>query len=410
VLSAQPRQPLQARAPLYLKEFVRRHPDEAWSLVSEEAAQAAVGAILPALLAELRGQNPQRWQEAIQKAPPGTRLFQIELGVLCATGELDSVERAMVSAGLRLEDSEVVHLSAQALLGTAQSALAPGLASVFATLSGRPTDARLWELTLDAFVRWGEPLLSAPAGEEPDPEIRAAAGELLRLLRTSAGALSWDQGPHTRQLATVLALFAVAIPHTLKSWMRQEWSPATDDAGSDAALSSARIREIMRLVSKSPAAPFWQKQFAEWMTDEPDLAIIGARGLSQLSGMADPSIAPLIMRIAQQPTDSSQAALSELIGSCGSSPRFVADALTLLRYCKDAPQAYGLLEREIIATLAPADGASVGAAEGRKAALRAIDSAAQDLDLPQSLRDTLARAREAVQGAIEEGLLRGEGR
>lgn len=410
VLSAQPRQPLQARAHLYLKEFVRRHPDEAWSLVSEEAAQAPVGAILPALLAELRAQSPQRWQEAIRKALPGTRLFQIELGVLCTTGELDSVERAMVSAGLGLENPESVHLSAQALLGAAQPALAPGLTAVFATLSGRLTDTRLWELTLDAFVRWGEPLLSAPTGEEPDPEIRAAAGELLRLLRAAAGSLSWDQGTHTRRLATVLAILAVAIPHTLKSWMRQEWSHTPDDAGSDAPLSPARMSEIVPLLSISPAAPFWQKQFAEWMTDEPDLAIIGARGLGQLSGLADPSVAILIMRIAQQPTDSSQAALSELIGSCGSSPRFVADALTLLQHCKDAPEAYSLLEREIIATLSRLDGTGAGAAEGRKAALQAIDSAAQDVDLPQSLRDILARARQAVQGAIEEGLLRGEGR
>ncbi|MGH8269618.1 MAG: hypothetical protein ACRES1_06105, partial [Steroidobacteraceae bacterium] len=206
VAGAEPRQPLHPRAHLHLMEFVARHPDEAWSAVSEEAAQGPLGAILPILLAELRGRDTPRWHEAIQRVQPGTRLFEMELRALCATGELDPVERAMVSRGLEVDDAEVVHLAAQALLSAAQSALASGLEAVFASLPGRPADTRLWELTLDAFVRWTGHLLTSPVGEEADPAIRTASGELLRLLRTYESSLRWDQGPHTRRLATVLAV------------------------------------------------------------------------------------------------------------------------------------------------------------------------------------------------------------
>src|SRR6185437_462965 len=124
VAGAAPPQPLQPRAHLHLMEFVARHPDEAWSIVSEEAAQGPLGAILPILLAELRGRDTPRWHDAIQTAQPGTHLFEIELRALCATGELDPVERAMVSRGLEVDDAEVVHLAAQALLSASQSALA----------------------------------------------------------------------------------------------------------------------------------------------------------------------------------------------------------------------------------------------------------------------------------------------
>lgn len=410
-LSAQPLQPLQPLAPVYLEELVRRHPEKAWSLVSEEAAQAPLGAVLPALLTALRRQDPQRWQEAMQRSPPGTRLFRIELAVLCVGGELDAVERRRVSEGLQLEDPQSVHLSAQALLRAAPDSLAPGMTAVSATLAARPGDTRLWELTLAAFVRWGESLLSAPAeAGEPEPQLRAAAGELLRLLRACSGALAWDQGPHARQLPAAMTLFAVVVPHTLKSWMRQEWSTPGDAAASESALSQARMAEILARVAKTSAAPFWRKQFAQWMTDEPDLAVIGARSLAQLSDLADPCIAPLVSRIVQQQTDTSREALRALIGSCGNSSRFMADALTLLRRCSDVAEVYGPLEQEIIATLSRAESPDAAATAERNAALRAIDQAAQEADLPQPLRETLARARQAVQGAIEEGLLRTEAR
>jgi hypothetical protein len=406
--SAAPRQPLQPRAHLHLKEFVGRHPDEAWSFVSEEAAQGPLGAILPILLAELRGRDTRRWHEAIQRAQPGTRLFEMQLRALCATGELDAVEHAIVSRGLGIDDAEVVHLSAQALLSAAQSTLGSGLEAVFESLPRRPTDTRLWELTLDAFARWGGHLLASPVGEEADPATRTASGELLRLLRTCGSSLRWDQGAHTRRLATVLAIFAVAVPHTLKTWMRQEFLPSSNGAeGGRLVLSPDRLTEVALLLSQSSAASFWQKQFMEWITDEPDLAGIGARGLAQLCGLGDPRIAPLLVRIAQQPADSSLDALRELIGSCGNSPRFIEDALGLLRHFIAAPAAYEPLEKEIISTVVRADGSRAGAVGGRKAALEAIERAVRDADLPQPLRDTLARASQAIQSSIEEDLLSG---
>ena len=96
-VSELPGQPLQPRVRVYLKEFIGRHPEEAWSLVSQEVADGPLGALVPILLPELRGQNTQRWHQAIQGSLPGTRLFEMELGALCSAGELDPVERAVVS-------------------------------------------------------------------------------------------------------------------------------------------------------------------------------------------------------------------------------------------------------------------------------------------------------------------------
>jgi DNA polymerase III delta prime subunit len=406
-VSALPNQPLQPRAGLYLKEFVGRHPDEAWSFVSEEAAAGPLGSILPALLAQLRGQNTARWHEAIRSSAPGTRLFEMELRALCAAGDLDDMERTTVSKGLELEDAEAIHLAAQALLSAANSALAPGVTAVLASLPRRSTDVRLWELALDAFARWGDHLLSLPPGEEPDPTLRAAAGELLRLLRTCASALSWDEGPHTRHLARALAILAVAVPHTLKSWIRQDGLPPADGSEGHPVLSPDRFSEVVRLLSQSSSVSFWQKQFVQWITEEPDLASIGARGLSELCGLSDPCIQPLVMRIVQQPSTASLVALRELIGCRGGSPGFIDDALMLLRHLADAPEAYALVEKEFIAATVGSDRAEA-AIQGRGAALEAMDRAARDNDLPQALRQTLARARQAAQGSIDEAVLRGE--
>jgi hypothetical protein len=346
-LTALPKQPLQPRAHLYLAEFVRRHSAQAWSFITEASADGALGALLPTLLAELRAHDPARWHEAIQRAEPGTRLFEVELGALCAASELDSVERVLVSKGLELDESESVHLAARALLSAAQSELAPGLAAVFAVLPRRPADERLWDLALGAFARWGKHVLSTPADEETGSEVRSSSGELLRLLRTYGNSISWQEGPHTRHLTTVVAIFAVAIPHTLKSWMRELWSGAVAHADGELALSPARMNEVVHLIGKSSTASYWQKQFMEWVTEEPSLAAVGGRALAALCGLTDPGIAPLVTRIARQPTTFALEGLGEFVRSHGSSPRFVDDAQTLLRQLADVPEAHELLEKEI---------------------------------------------------------------
>ncbi len=409
VLSALPKHSLQPRARLYLAEFVRRHPAESWSLISEEAAQGPLGTILPELLVELRKQDAPRWHEEIQRSLPGTRLFEVELRALCAVGQLDSVEREVVSKGLELDDAQVIHLSAQALLSVARSELDAGLAAVFAVLPARPTDERLWALALDAFARWGDHALLGTEAEEAGPQLRAISGELLRLLRTYRSALSWAEGVHTERVATVAAIFAVAIPHTLKSWLRELWAPAVDQSESGAPLSAARMVELARLIAKSPTASYWHKQFVEWMTEEPNLAIPGARCLAELSGLADPCVIPLVARIARQPARFSLDALGEFL-RCRDSPELVDEALALLGNFLDAPEAYALLEAEVIATLAGSHSniARSGAAVRRPATLDAIDRCTHKGGLHPSLVETLARAREAVQAAIEEDLLRGD--
>ena len=109
----------------------------------------------------------------------------------------------------------------------------------------------------------------------------------------------------------------------------------------------------------------------------------------------------------QQPTEASRAALIELIGSCGGSLRFLEDALSLLRHFVEEPQAYALIETQVISSMARATQVRTSAIEERSAALEALDRAA-GAELPDPLRQTLARARQAVQGALEEELLRGE--
>jgi hypothetical protein len=398
VLGALPQRPLQPRAPVYVAEFVRRHPVEAWSFVTEESANGSLGAILPALLVELRAQDAQRWQEAIQKSMPGTRLFEVELAALCAASELDAAERVMVSRALEMDDPSVVHLSAQALLNAAPSALAPGLNAAFAVLPTRPTDERFWELTLDAFARWGSQVLAAPEGEEASPEMRAMSGELLKLLRAHGGALSWERGPHTQRLATAVAILAVAVPHTLKVWMRELWSPSAGDVDPESPLSMTRFKDIARLMGTSPTATYWQKQFVEWMTDEPDLALVGARGLAGMCGMTHSCVLPLVTRIARQPEASAIDALGEFVRCHSSEPRFVDDAVALLRQLGEAPGEYELLEKEVITAM-------LLAPQQRQAFLRALERSMQNVDLPVALRETLARAKQGVESAVEEDLL-----
>ena len=413
VLSELPARPLQQQAHLYVAEFVRRHPAAAWSLVTEASAEGPLGKILPMLLMELRGQDSPRWQETIQHSQPGTRLFEVQLRALCGAGELDPVERAMVSRGLDLDDASAVHLSAEALLQVAPTALPPGLAAVFAVLPTRPTDERLWELTLEAFARWGSLVLGAPAGEEAGPEMRATSGELLRLIRTYGWSLSWEQGPHTQRLAAAIAICAVAIPHTLKSWMREVWSTSADyTRENEWPLSMARWPEVVRLIGQSPTASFWQKQFVEWITAEPDLAVAGARGLAHLCGLTHPCVAPLVARIAQQPTNAALDALDEFVRSQRDSPQFVAEAVVLLRNFVDAPDVYDLLEKEII--FAMSGGSSAGGPgathDSREAMLQAVDKLlVKHGDLPPVLRETLARAKQTLQSAVEEDLLRDRG-
>jgi hypothetical protein len=413
VLSELPARPLQKQAHVYIAEFVRRHSAAAWSFVNEESAEGPLGKILPVLLMELRGQDSPRWQEAIQHSQPGTRLFEVQLRALCRAGELDSVERAMVSRGLDLDDPGAVHLSAEALLNAAPAALPPGLAAVFAVLPTRPTDERLWELTLDAFARWGSPVLAAPEGEEAGPEMRATSGELLRLIRTHGRSLSWERGPHTPRLATAIAICAVAIPHTLKSWMREVWSAPADYAGEkERPLSTVRWPEVVRLIGSSPTASYWQKQFVEWITEEPDLAMVGARGLRQLCDLAHPCVAPLVARIAQQPTHAALDALDEFVSGHRDSPEFVAQAVALLGNFIDAPEAYDLLEKEIIFAMGGETSVGrPGAVPDRgDAMLQAVERLLlQEGNLPPALRATLTRAKQTLQSAVEEDLLRDRG-
>lgn len=412
VLSALPKHALQPQVHVYLAEFVRRHPAEAWSLVSEESAQAPLGAILSTLLAELRQQDPLRWREAIQRSVPGTRLFEVELGALCAAVQLDPLERTMVSKGLQLDDARSIHLAAQALLNATRTELAGGLATVFAVLPRRPDDERLWELVLDAFARWGDHVLSAPEGEEGGPQMRVTSGELLRLLRTYGNSISWKHGPHTERLASVVAIFAVAVPHTLKAWIRELWALPVDHSQSELPLSTARMSEMVGLIGKSPTASYWRKQFVEWMTEEPNLAILGAKGLAGLCGLADTCVAPLVARIARQPTDFSLDALGEFVSSHGDAQCFIEDALTLLRNFIDAPEVYDLLEKQVIYTMASGrfDRVRGDGKDRRITTLDSLETLRQKSDLPTALLETLVRARRSTQAAIEEDLLRGGAR
>jgi hypothetical protein len=225
--------------------------------------------------------------------------------------------------------------------------------------------------------------------------------------------LSWGRGPHTPRLATAIAICAVAIPHTLKSWMREVWSAPADYAGEkERPLSTVRWPEVVRLIGSSPTASYWQKQFVEWITEEPDLAMVGARGLRQLCDLAHPCVAPLVARIAQQPTHAALDALDEFVRGHRDSPEFVAQAVALLGNFIDAPEAYDLLEKEIIFAMAGETSVGrPGAVPDRgDAMLQAVERLLlQEGNLPPALRATLTRAKQTLQSAVEEDLLRDKG-
>jgi hypothetical protein len=108
----------------------------------------------------------------------------------------------------------------------------------------------------------------------------------------------------------------------------------------------------------------------------------------------------LVTRIALQPTNAALDALDEFVRAHRDSPGFVTDALALLRNFLDAPDAYDLLEREILFAMS-------GASDRRAAMLQAVEKLlAEQGDFPPMLRATLARARQTLQSADEEDLLR----
>jgi hypothetical protein len=293
VLRSLPKQGLQPQAHLYIAEFVVRHPDAAWSLVTETLAGGPVRMILPSVLAELRRHDSARWQTTVQQAEPETHLFDAILRALWVSSDLSPAERAMVTKGLDLEDSTAVHRSAQTLLNVPAQAIAPSLRAVLSVLRTLPSDEKLWELAIDGFSRWGKPVMSAPPDEEPSSELRAIAGELLMLFRTSGSAVDWSEGPHTGSLAAALAVIAVAVPHTLKVWMREVWYQP-DDANHDGSpLSASWLSAVARLIAESPAKSYWQKQFLEWTAAETGLSVVGALGLAEMGDLTEPPRPPV---------------------------------------------------------------------------------------------------------------------
>jgi hypothetical protein len=297
VLRSLPERNLQPHVDLYLAEFVVRHPVESWSLVTKALMEAPLRPILPSLLAQLRRHDNARWQEMIQQARAQTHLFDVILRALWVSSELSPIELEVVAQGLDLEDSTAVHKSAQTLLNVSSTATIPSLRAVLSVLRTSPADERLWELAIDAFVRWGNPVVMlAVPDEDRSAEVRAISGEFLQLLRTSGDAVDWSQGPHTRALAPALAVIAVAVPHTLKAWMREVWYQLDDSSRNDSPLSISRFSELARLIAESPAKFFWQKQFLEWMSDEAPLSLMGARGLVELCGRLPPADLPTSVR------------------------------------------------------------------------------------------------------------------
>jgi hypothetical protein len=222
----------------------------------------------------------------VQQARPETHLFDAVLRALWVSSDLTPNELVMVTQGLDLDDSTAVHRSAQTLLGVPSAAVGPGLRAVFGVLRTLPTDERLWELAIDAFARWGKPVMSALPDEEPSAEVRAIAGDLLLLFRTNGGAIDWSAGPHTRALAPALAIIAVAVPHTFKVWIREVWLQPDHTSRNDSPLSVSWLSEVVRLIAGSPAKVYWQKQFLEWMSDESALSAMGERGLAQMGERA----------------------------------------------------------------------------------------------------------------------------
>ena len=315
VLEESAQAPIDHHTDVIAGEFVRRHPEVAWSFVNRTDADGPLFAVLPFLLVELGKLDRARRAEEARGVLPGTCLEEAWLRALSLASDLGEPERTILARGLASADPHTAHRAAAALLATGSAERATAFRKVFGMIAHRPADSRLWELVLERFVSWADGALPTPPGK-PTEEAAQVAGELISLLRTYGSHLRWGFQRHTHPLSDALAIIAVLCPRRLQDWMQREWGqpePAGGRWSDESPLSVDRLPEIMRSIADSPAAGQWIETFLDWVKRSPKLAGIGALGLAELCSLDDPRVGELADAIRARPTEPAKKALADFV-------------------------------------------------------------------------------------------------
>ncbi len=260
VLRALPKQALQPQAHLYLAEFVGRHRDAAWSARYRDPRRRPGDGADSAERAprELRRHDSARWHRRwLSKGCGGDTPVRCDPACLVDLGsELESRrarngdERGSIWRGSGSRPS----IGANSCSTSPRTPLPRACGAVLSVLRTLPSDEKLWELRNRwVLLGWAKPVMSAPPDEEPSAELRAMAGELLMLFRTSGGAVDWSQGrTHARfgrRAGCVIAGSCAPHPEGVDA---REFGISLDNSDSRASLPVVSVVAVRRPRGSSP--------------------------------------------------------------------------------------------------------------------------------------------------------------
>jgi hypothetical protein len=356
-----PSTPLHHQAGAVVGELARRHPEAAWSFVTEAQAEGPLFPVLTFLLDELGKQDRARRSEESRRVQPGTRLEEAWLRALGLPQELNEAERALLARALRSPEPKTIHHSARALLNSSETSPGEVFDAVFATIGRYPADETLWDLALTRFAHWGSIVLS-PAHGRPSDSLTHVAKGLVTLMRTYGSHIRWGFQQHTRQLDGVLAILAVACPEPLQEWIQRLWGrPASSGSGwnDESPLNVTRLKSAMASIRDSAVAAQWTDAYLIWMKGPRPLGEIAARGLAELCTLGDPRVGQLATEVAAHPTEFALQSFAEFVAHQASKPEFATHSLALLEIWARYPPAYAKMEDVIIRALAHQSGGRI---------------------------------------------------
>jgi len=386
-----------------LREFARRHPDVAWSFMTESDARGSLFAIVPMLLAELRNHDRARASQAAREVSPGSRLEDAWMQVLCSAQELGEFESVLLARGLGSSDAAIRRRAAAALLQAANTDRISAFRNVCTTIAQHPADELLWAIVIEQFVNWTDGVLPPQCAGPTEAMVRVA-DEIITLLQTYGPRVRWGYQQHTRQLPNAFAILAILHPARLQDWMQQAWGTSGESVAQwndESPLGVNRLTEIMRLLREGPAASHWTEVFTQWILRERHLGAIGALGLAQLCTLDHARVGELVEQIGRQPTDFAVKSFAEFIQYQKCDRAFAQKALAMLEVWSRFQNSYEPIENAVVYGLV--HGAS-GRALGQPSAahVRAVEAIeAREAQGTSSglFRSTLERAKRELRAA-----------
>ena len=357
-----PSMPLERHAGAVIGEFARRHPDAAWSFVTEADAEGPLFPLLPFLLDELGKHDRVRRSEEAGRVRPHTRLEEAWLRALGTPQELNEGERTLLARALQSPDLSTIHYSARALLNSDEQSPVEVFNAVITAIERKPADDVLWGMVLDRFARWGGDLLSSHSEPFTD-SITQVGNRLITLMQTHSSHLRWGFQSHTRQLDTVFAVLAAVSPEALQAWVQQFWGRSRNTGSGwndESPLNVSRLKSAVLRIRESTAGAHWIDTFGHWIKGPRPLGEIGARLLADLCRLGDPRVAKLAGEIAASPADAAVESFAEFVGYHGSKLDFATQSLVLLEAWSSHPAMYAPIEDAVIRGLVYRSGGRPG--------------------------------------------------